>query len=167
MDSIPLMRRRAAGPATGGWPGAGGFTLLEFLVVLLLMALIAAVAAPNLGRLFASIQGKTERDYILDQFAGLGRTALRRGRAYVVSSDRPSKPQSGTSTERQTVAPLDHGADPYTIDLPTGWSMELSRPLLVKTNGVCLGAGLTLRHEDKVDIHLALEPPYCRVTTDD
>ena len=163
MNSIPLKRRRAA--ATGS--GAGGFTLLELLVVLLLMAMIAAVAAPNLGRLYTSIQGKTERDYILDQFAGLGRTALRHGRTYVVSSNRPSDRQSETSPEPRTAAPLDPDADPYTIDLPTGWSMELTRPLLVKANGVCLGAGLTLRHEDRVDIRLALEPPYCRVVTDD
>ena len=163
MDSTPLKRRRAA----GGEPGTGGFTLLELLVVLLLMALIAAVAAPNLGRLFASIQGKTERDYILDQFAGLGRTALRHGRTYVVSSNRPSEPQPGASTEPRTAAPLDPGAAPYTIDLPTGWSMELSRPLLVKANGVCLGTGLTLRDEGRVDVRLALEPPYCGIATDD
>ena len=42
--------------------------------------------------------------------------------------------------------------------------MDLSRPLLIKANGVCLGAGLTLRHEGRVDIRLALEPtllPRC------
>lgn len=163
MDSTPLKRQRALLAGAG----AGGFTLLELLVLLLLVAMIAAVAAPNLGRFFASIQGKTERDYILDQFAGLGWTALRNGRNYVVSSNRPSEPQSGASTKPRTAAPLDPGADPYTIDLPIGWSLELSQPLLVKANGVCLGAGLTLRHEGRVDIRLALEPPYCRVATDD
>ncbi len=163
MDNTPLEERRARATR----PGADGFTLLELLVVLLLMAIIAALAAPNLGRLYTSIQGRTERDYILDQFAGLGRTALRHGRTYVVSSTLASGPQSGTSPEPRTVAPSDPEADPYTIDLPTGWSMELSRPLLVKANGVCLGTGLTLHHEGGVDIRLALEPPYCRVPAHD
>ena len=163
MCTIPLKRRPA--PATR--PGTSGFTLLELLFVLLLMAMIAAVAAPNLGRLYTSIQGKTERDYILDQFAGLGRMALRHGRTYVVSSNELSGPQSGASSEPPTAPPLDSNADPYIIDLPKGWSMDLSRALLIKPNGVCLGAGLTLRHEGRVVIRLALEPPYCRVATHD
>ncbi len=162
MCTIPLKRRPA--PATR--PGTSGFTLLELLFVLLLMAMIAAVAAPNLGRLYTSVQGKTERDTILDQFAGLGRTALRHGRTYVVSSGL-SSPESGASSEPRTAAPPDSNTDPYPIDLPRGWSMELSQPLLIKANGVCLGAGLTLRHEGRVDIRLALEPPYCRVATHD
>ncbi|MDE0029706.1 MAG: prepilin-type N-terminal cleavage/methylation domain-containing protein [Deltaproteobacteria bacterium] len=163
MDSIPLKWRRARTTR----PHASGFTLLELLVVLLLMAMIAALAAPNLERLYTSIQGKTEREYILDQFAGLGRTALSHGRTYVVSSNRASGAESRALPEPRPAAPLGPDADPYTIDLPTGWSMELSRPLLVKANGVCLGSGLTLRHEGRVDIRLALEPPYCRVATDD
>ena len=163
MCGIPLKRRWA--PATR--PGTNGFTLLELLFVLLLMAMIAAVAAPNLGRLYTSIQGKTERDYILDQFAGLGRMALRHGRAYVVSSIGLSGPQSGASSEPETAPPPDSNADPYIIDLPKDWSVDLSRPLLIKPNGVCLGAGLTLHHQGRVDIRLALEPPYCRVATDD
>ena len=144
-----------------------GFTLLELLIVLLLMAMIAAVAAPNLGRLHTRIQGKTERDYILDQFAGLGRTALRHGRNYVVSSKRASGPESGASPEPRTAAPHGSDAAPYTIDLPAGWAMDLDRPLLIKANGVCLGAGLTLHHQGRVDIRLALEPPYCRVAAHD
>ena len=46
--------------------------------------LVTALAVPNLERLRTAVTAKTERDYILDQFAGLGRQAMLQGRAYVV-----------------------------------------------------------------------------------
>ena len=142
-----------------------GFTLLELLVVLLLVAMITALVAPNTERLYASIEGKTGRDYILDQFAGLGRMALRHGQAYVVSPSGPPRSEAAVSSAPRAVLPLHAGAKPYVIDLPEGWSIDLDQPLVVGANGVCFGAELTLRHEGKIEARLALEPPYCHVVT--
>ena len=61
-----------------------GFTLLELLVVLALLGLVTAIAFPNLERLYVSATQATERDYVLDQVAALGREAVLQGRAYVV-----------------------------------------------------------------------------------
>ena len=66
-----------------------GFTLVELLVVLVLVGLVTALAFPNLERLRGAVTSKTDRDYILDQFAGLGRHAMLQGRAYVVFGIRP------------------------------------------------------------------------------
>ena len=145
--------------------GTRGFTLLELLIVLFVMALIAAVGAPNLGRLYASIQRQTERDYILDQFAGLGRMALRHGQSYVIAVTGPSGPDSEDSSELPTLRLREARAEPYIIDLPEGWTIDLSRPLVIGANGVCLGAELTLLHNGKVETRLSLEPPYCRIPT--
>ena len=144
---------------------AGGFTLIEMLFVLFLVATITALVAPNTERLYASIAGKTDREYILDQFAGLGRMALRHGRAYVVSSPGSSGPEAEVSSAAPAAPPLLADAKPYLIDLPEGWSIELDRPLVVGANGVCFGATLTLRHEGSIEARLALEAPYCRVAT--
>ena len=135
------------------------------LFVLFLVAMITALVAPNTERLYASIAGKTDREYILDQFAGLGRMALRHGQAYVVSPPGPNGPEAEASSAAPAAPPLLANAKPYVIDLPEGWTIDLDRPLVVGANGVCFGATLTLRHEGTIEARLALEAPYCRVAT--
>ena len=135
---------------------------MELLIVLLLLALIAALAVPNLDRLYASIQRQTERDYILDQFAGLGRMALLRGRGFVVAGTGPMAPES---PEASALRARETDAELHAIDLPEGWTIDLSRPLAIGANGVCHGAELTLLYDGKVRIRLVLEPPYCRIAT--
>ena len=152
-DSVDLLGHR-------GWRG---FTLLELLVVLLLLSLLAAFAAPNLARFYASIERQTERDYILNQFAGLGRMALRDGRSYVVESDGPTSRESGRRVEPSAPQQPDADAEPYVIDLPEGWTIDLSHPLVIRVNGVCLGTQLTLLFDGTVETRLALQPPYCRL----
>ena len=143
----------------------GGFTLIEMLFVLFLVAMITALVAPNTERLYASIAGKTDREYILDQFAGLGRMALRHGQAYVVSPPGPNGPEAEALSAARAAPLLQADAKPHVIDLPEGWTIELDRPLVVGANGVCFGATLTLRHEGTIEARLALEAPYCRVAT--
>lgn len=142
---------------------AGGFTLIEMLFVLFLVATITALVAPNTERLHASIAGKTDREYILDQFASLGRMALRHGQAYVVSPPGPDGPEAAASSAARAAPPLHAAAKPYVIDLPEGWTIDLDRPLVVGANGVCFGAEVTLLHEGRIEARLALEAPYCRI----
>lgn len=150
---------QAASPATRG------FTLTELLFVLFLMAMIVSIAAPRLSSLYASARIGSERAYILDQFASLGRMALRQGRAYIVSPSGASRAAPGLSSENQDIGRLARNAEPHDIDLPTGWTIEFDRPLVVSASGVCLGSEVTLRYRGGVEARLTLEPPYCRVMT--
>ena len=163
-------------------PGpARGFTLLELLVVLVLVGLVTALALPNLERLLASATRSTERDYILDQLAGLGRRAMVEERSYVVVATGdaraalPSGPARGADAPAaaharpaaQSSGPwssADH--EPYPVDVPEGWELRFDEPLVVRANGVCLGAGLTLHHLGEVDRRIVLDPPFCRVDPD-
>ena len=166
-----------------GPAAAAGFTLLELLVVLLLVGLIAALAFPNLDRLRASVATSTERDYILDQIAGLGRHAMLRERAYVVLGTHheegvdvsdPARMtfDDGRDDSRTRVSGAPPGAashsdyEHYVIDVPEGWEIRLDEPLVVHANGVCLGAALTLYDGEAEDVRVDLEPPYCRVDPD-
>ena len=160
-----------------------GFTLLELLVVLVLVALVTALAIPNLERLQASLTRKTERDYILDQFAGLSRQAMVQGRSYVVFGTGgvqeaepfvPARGPAGAASAAWSRQPAGHAFETplhaeherYVIDVPKGWEIRLDEPLVIRANGVCLGAELTLRHRGAVDTRVDLEPPYCRIDSD-
>ena len=149
----------------------------------MLVGLVTTLALPNLERLQGAVTGRTERDYILDQLAGLGRQAMLHRRAYVVfGSDRardagfpgtagltsdavprelPARP-AGDDPDSQSYP----GHERYRIDLPDGWEIRLDRPLVVYANGLCLGAGLALVHRGAENVRLELEPPYCRVAPD-
>ena len=168
---------------TTGEKCAQGFTLLELLVVLVLVGLVTALAVPNLERLRTAVTRTTERDYILDQFAGLGRQAMLKGRAYVVFGTGGAQGVGLAEPARETVdaaseesrarpagdssGPTSHaGHERYVIDLPEGWEIRLDQPLIVRANGVCLGAGLTLYHQRAEDLRIDLDPPYCRIGPD-
>ena len=140
-------------------PAAAGFTLLELMVVLTLVGLIAALAAPNLQGLYGSVTRATERDYILDQFADLGAEALLRGRDYVVLDS------VRTVGEAEAAIPP-VGYEAFPLDVPEGWQVRLDRPLFVRANGVCLGGAATLLHQESAPIRIELRAPYCRVETD-
>ena len=149
----------------------------------MLVGLVTALAFPNLERLQGAVTRKTERDHILDQFAGLGREAMLRRRAYVVfGSDRAQ--DAGSSERAAGIADsaagrlrtglaedesgsLSHpGHERYFVDLPEGWEVRLDEPLVVYANGLCLGAGLVLYRRGSEDVRIELEPPYCRVAPD-
>ena len=137
-------------------PTAAGFSLLELLIVLALMALLATLTLPNLQRIYASAQRTTELDLILKQLGSLPSIALLRQRDYVVlGTDAPTKPPNGE-------APIH--AEPYPLQVPEGWHVVFDRPLVVRASGVCLGAELILSHAaDAATLRVPLLPPYCAV----
>ena len=166
-----------AGPRPAAPGGQAGFTLIELLVVLALLALVAGIAYPNLERLYAGAVRSTERAYILDQFASLGRRAMERRRAFVVvGSGDASRATTGEADDPGPARRRPPGLAfppaarpdraPDVIDLPAGWEVSFDEPLVVRANGVCLGAEVTLRHLGVVDVRVRLEPPFCRVPAD-
>ena len=175
--------REVAARAHPGPAAAPGFVLPELLVVLLLLGLLGALALPNIERLQRAVTARTERDYILDQIAGLGREAMLQERAYVVLGTRREGDAGGSDAARMTPdaareqprtrlsgthdGPVSHpDHEHYVIDLPEGWEIRLDEPLVVYANGVCLGAGLTLYVRGAEDFRTELDPPYCRVDPD-
>lgn len=166
-NSVPVASSGSAG--TGASPRAlRGFTLLELLVVLALVGLVAAIAFPNLERLYGAVTRETERDHILDQFAGLGLRAMRQGRNFVVfgaggpgDADPPDSNESGAAPEYGSTFLA--GFTPYAIEVPEGWEIRLEPPLRIRANGVCLGAALTLYYQGEAEPPIDLDPPWCRV----
>lgn len=126
------------------------------MVVLALLGLIVAVALPNLQTLYDSVTRNTQRDRILDQIAVLGREAALVERNWVVL---------GTTGD---VAKLDGPevlrlGDVHALDVPEGWDVRVNEPLVIRANGVCLGAEVSLLHRGEVVERIELAPPFCAV----
>ncbi len=158
---------------------ASGFTLIELLVALVLLGLLSAVAIPNLERIFGGIDRTTGRDRIVDQIAGLGRRAVLERSAFVVMSsthdpnpaadafadevgDAGDAPSASEDIVHFGETPGDRFVR-YPLELPPSWEVRLDPPLLIRSNGVCLGSELTLLHEGEEIMRFTLAPPYCEL----
>ncbi len=130
--------------------------MLELIVVLALVGLVLVLVLPNLGRLYEGFARTAEQGRLLDRLSGIGREAMLRGRAYAVYGTGDGLGEGGG--EGRVV-----GYETYDLRIPQGWKIALDRPLLVRANGVCLGATVTLSHRGGSTAHVVLEAPYCRV----
>ena len=126
--------------------------MLELIVVLVILGAVGALALPNLQNLYAAATRRADRDLVLDQIARLGAEALLSGRGYAVwPDDAPVAADAPTA-----------GYARRELELPADWGFELDRPLLVRPNGVCLGARLVLIDPRGRRSAQDLEPPFCR-----
>ncbi|MXY53057.1 MAG: prepilin-type N-terminal cleavage/methylation domain-containing protein [Gammaproteobacteria bacterium] len=148
--------------ARAGSPGkamaASGFTLVEVMVVLALLALLAGLAAPNLLRLYEGFERATERGRILDQVAGLGERAMLEGVGLVLLGSDPTDDGElpGRFSHYRKTRP----------DVPEGWWVVVAPPLVVHANGVCLGAVVELGEGERQVAGgeiVELRAPHCRM----
>lgn len=132
-----------------------GFSLLELMVVLVLLGGITSLALPNLTRLYESISLKLERDGIIDELQGLGALALASQKALILPmdslSDQPHLGESGIFVE-------------HSLNLPANWHIELDRDLIIRANGVCLGAEVFMFHRGEEYARVELNAPYCNAS---
>lgn len=126
-------------------PAAGGFTLLELVVVLALLALATALVAPQGFRMIESWRRATDVDAALGAMAALGASAQAQGRRLEFKA----------------------GAIPAADlpGIPDGWDIVLSEPLVVEPNGACGGTRGELR-SGRYARAFALQAPFCRVVLD-
>ena len=137
--------RPAAGPDAGNVsPGPSrGFTLLELLVVLSLLGLLAGLVVPNLVRTYKSVRYSHEKSEVLREISTLGYKAYREGRDI-----------------RFEGYPLEGEGYDVLLSLPPGWIVRADRPILYRSNGVCLGGDLRIGAGDRwFGVHLS--PPLC------
>lgn len=120
---------------------AGGYTLLEMVVVLALLGLAVGMTAPAGFRMIGSWREATEVEQVLRQIAALPARARQEGLALTLQA-----------------AP----AEANVISLPEGWSLEMSAPLRIGSNGACSDAqGRLSTTRQTVDFHV--QAPFCRI----
>lgn len=133
---------------------AAGFTLLEMVVVLAIMALVAGVAAVRVFNLVDSWRERTQLESIEQQIARLPMLARQRGDDIVLPPPAASKAVAHTDTD----APA--------LELPEGWVVHFDRPLRVRGSGLCEGARIELEHGGR-RYRRVVSPPFCQLADAD
>ena len=126
---------------------ACGFTLLELLVVMAVVALIAGMVGPNLQRMVASMERATRRDGLVADIGSLGYRAFVLGQSFELS-DR------GVGRILRDGSPV--------LAVPAGWRVKVPQPIEFGFNGVCSGGRVDLVSPDDVVETLKLQAPNCR-----
>lgn len=123
-----------------------GFTLLELLVVLALIAFMTGLTAPRLFNHMQARQLAEERRSIVDQLLALRQRIQLNGWALTLDA-------KTLASELPDKTPA--------IQLPEGWSIEINEPIRFGFNGVCSGGDLNFIHVNGQALLLRLTAPGC------
>lgn len=119
-----------------------GFTLLELLVVLAILGLVAALAAPSLLRTIDAWRRQGDIDAVMEQVRGLPMRARAQGRALTIDD-----------------AML--AAQDAPLRAPEGSTLSAPRPWRVNANGVCGDGALRLHTQQRV-VDFIVHAPFCQ-----
>lgn len=142
---------------------AAGFTLLEMVVVLAIMALVTGVAAMRMFSLIGSWREHAQLESIEQQFARLPMLARQSGRDIVLPPPAASSTTAPPGTTSVSGSP--GSAEPPALDLPYGWVVHFDQPLRVRGSGLCEGARIVLEHGDHRYDRI-VSPPFCQLADD-
>jgi len=121
-------------------PYLRGYTLLEMIVVMAILAMATALAAPPSYRMIRSWQEATQVEDVIQQLERLPSSVRTSGNPLSASAD------SGVKL----------------IDLPQDWTLHLDAPLQIQANGVCSDAQGTLTTPYQT-VEFRVLAPFCRV----
>ncbi|MCW0205673.1 MAG: type II secretion system GspH family protein [Achromobacter sp.] len=117
-----------------------GYTLLELVVVMAVLAMATAISAPPSYRMIRTWQEATQVEDVLQQMEHLPGTVRASG-----------TPLEGKANDGIPV-----------IALPEGWSLRMTTPLRVLANGACSEArGVLATTQQSIDFRVLA--PFCRV----
>lgn len=135
--SLGCRHRRIDGDAAfRPFGGQVGFTLIEMMVALAVMALIGGLAMPRLGQFVDRLTFTMRRTNVERQLANLGRRAVYEGR----DLDLTSWPPPQANADGTPVTPESE----QLINLPSDWKIVINGAIHYRFDGVCDGGTLNL-----------------------
>lgn len=121
-------------------PRLRGYSLLEMIVVMAILAMATAIAAPPSYRMIRSWQEATQVEDVIQQLERLPSAVRTSGNPLSASAE----------------------SDIKLIDLPQDWALRMAPPLQVQANGVCSDAQGTLTTTYQT-VELRILAPFCRI----
>ncbi len=137
----PRLRRRP--------DAASGYSLLEVLVTLALLALAASVVMPGLSSGLGSAARHSARLALEGRVLELRRMAMNENEPYRLGP-KPQSEREGEAREGQ-------------LELPPGWSFAVDPSIVYFPDGTCSGGVVTLNTESgREGGKYIVRPPQCR-----
>jgi len=156
-----------------------GFTLLEMLVVLVIVALTAGVVVPRMTTMGASFDFALKREAFEQTLNGLAYQAFRDNQDFLLLGDyietgriegsEPKRdpgavlpasmrtlPMSGQS--REHLPPINPAY--ANLKLPPGWRVSVNAPIFYRASGYC-GGGAVMLEIGRAEYAYTLSPPLC------
>lgn len=134
--------RRSDAPSPG--IAAGGFSLLEMLVVLALVSIMVALIAPRLANTVRAIGVSGDRSETVRQIERLPVLVRNDGHPLAIGADLPLQRDG--------------------MDLPDGWRVTALTPVTVAASGICGAARLKVEGAGVTE-EWTMAAPDCRVGT--
>ena len=141
-------------PADSGHPPSGsgranrhsesGYSLIEVVVSLAILALTATIVVPNAVDMVSRFQAQADLRSIIDQIQNQRERAISTGQARIIGLPERDVSVSG-------------------IELPKGWRLEFLSPLSFSQAGVCQGDGVTIITQAGSRYYYSLDARTCRL----
>lgn len=145
-----------------GRTAAAGFTLLELLVVLAIVAGLVVIAIPQFSQLYSRVRASFEQADLERQMLELPQLVRQRGRGGVLLD--PSEAHAQSQATADAMPPADDGLDQWDklqLELPPGWAMRVPKPVYYRFTGVCSGGEVEFLLPPTV-LRYNLVAPLCR-----
>jgi prepilin-type N-terminal cleavage/methylation domain-containing protein len=142
-----------------------GFTLIEIMVVLAIIAAVGAIAYSVFAPIYARVRIAWERDDIERQLFEMPQRARQNGRGGILTG------QSGDALADDTLLVVEgsplagKGMERWQVmrlRIPPGWRLEIDRPIFYHFSGACEGGEVLFHAPDGVPLYYRLAAPLCR-----
>jgi prepilin-type N-terminal cleavage/methylation domain-containing protein len=152
-------------PLRHGSRGQRGFTLIEMMVVMVLLALVSALTLPSMQRWHDAVQLRAQLALVVESLRGAMFSAASRRQDVVMDATSFQRPASAATTSAAVVATNPTSNERAKVALPEGWAVERVVDATFMKNGLCRPGMALLRKPGGQRVVVQVSGPACGVET--